>query len=50
MRGWRQIPARLVYGATIVGLGLVVARGFQRTFDEPDSAAARMVPIIGRTF
>jgi hypothetical protein len=49
MRGWRQIPARLVYAGLIVGTGLVVARGYQRTFDE-DSTATRMLPLFGRTF
>ena len=50
MRGWRQLPARLVYAATIVGLGLIVARGYERTFDEPDRAAARIAPLVQRTF
>jgi hypothetical protein len=33
MRGWRQIPARLVYAGLVTGLGLIVARGYQRTFE-----------------
>jgi hypothetical protein len=50
IRGWKQVPARLVYAATIVGLGLVVARGYQRTFDDPDVATARIVPLVGTRF
>ncbi|MEO8702909.1 MAG: hypothetical protein ABI867_22885, partial [Kofleriaceae bacterium] len=50
MRGWKQVPARLVYAATVVGLGLVVARGFERTFDDPDTASARVLPVFARTF
>jgi hypothetical protein len=41
MTGWRQLPARLVYAAAVVGLGLVVARGYERTFDRPASAEQR---------
>lgn len=50
LRGWRQVPARLLYAATVVGLGLVVARGYERTFDDPDAAAARVMPILRTTF
>lgn len=50
MRGWRQLPARLIYAGTIAGLGLVVARGYRRTFDEPDPVVARIVPIVARAF
>lgn len=50
MRGWKQLPARLVYAATIVGLGFVVARGYERTFDETDPAAARIAPLVRSTF
>jgi hypothetical protein len=50
MRGWKQLPARLVYAATVVGLGFVVGRGFQRTFDDPDPAAARVLPVYAQPF
>ena len=50
MKGWKQLPARLVYAATIVGLGLVVARGYERTFDDPGVASARIVPLVGTAF
>jgi hypothetical protein len=50
MRGWKQVPARLVYAATIVGLGFVVARGFERTFDDPAVTGARIVPLVGTAF
>jgi hypothetical protein len=35
IRGWRQLPARIVYAGAVTGLGLLVARGFARTFDGP---------------
>jgi hypothetical protein len=50
IKGWRQIPARLLYTGVIVGMGLVVARGYQRTFDDSDPAAARIVPMFARAF
>jgi hypothetical protein len=50
MRGWKQLPARLVYAATVVGLGLVVARGYERTFDRDGVTDARIVPVLGRSF
>lgn len=49
MTGWRQLPARLVYAGVVVGLGLVVARGYERTFDRP-AAAPPIVPVIATTF
>lgn len=50
MTGWKQLPARLIYAATVVGLGLVVARGFERTFDDPDMPTPRIVPLVGTAF
>jgi hypothetical protein len=54
MTGWRQVPARLVYAGVVVGLGLVVARGYERTFDRPAErpagAPALMLPMIATTF
>ncbi|HEU0033636.1 MAG TPA: hypothetical protein VFQ53_23575 [Kofleriaceae bacterium] len=52
MHGWKQVPARLVYAGMIVGLGFVVARGYQRTFGEDTQsvATARVVPIVGGAF
>ena len=51
MTGWRQVPARLVYAGAVAGLGLVVARGLQRTFDDDDPAATpRIVPLAGASF
>jgi hypothetical protein len=56
MTGWRQVPARLVYAATIVGLGVIVAKGYQRTFrtfqDETEAAAPTplMLPLANLTF
>jgi hypothetical protein len=54
MTGWRQVPARLVYGGIAVGLGLLVARGYQRTFSDPAPSGTTtqpvMMPIVGMTF
>jgi len=48
MTGWRQVPARLVYAGAVVGLGLVVARGYQRTFDAPDQGMMVLPVLDGR--
>ena len=50
MTGWRQLPARLVYAGAVVGLGLIVARGYERTFDRPADAAQRMAPLFAARF
>ncbi len=54
MTGWRQIPARLVYAGAIVGLGLIVARGYQRTFDDRDPADTSprelVLPVLSSAF
>jgi hypothetical protein len=53
LRGWRQLPARLLYAGAVVGLGVIVAHGYVRTFDRPDAAAsavAHVLPIVARTF
>jgi hypothetical protein len=47
--GWRQIPARLVYAGVALGLGLIVAHGYQRTFDRPGAPQAAM-PVLALTF
>jgi hypothetical protein len=49
-KGWRQVPARLVYAALIVGAGLVVARGYQRTFEDEGAQAPRVLPLIAQPF
>jgi hypothetical protein len=51
IKGWRQIPARLLYTAVIVGAGLVVARGYQRTFDDDEATSStRILPLVAHTF
>jgi hypothetical protein len=56
MKGWRQVPARLVYAGIIVGLGALVARGYRRTFDrapsEPTapSEMTAVLPLLTTTF
>ena len=50
MTGWRQLPARLVYAGAIVGLGLIVARGYERTFDRPSAMPPPMLPVLATMF
>ena len=57
MTGWRQLPARLVYGSVAAGLAVVVWHGYERTFDrtlgEPAAGApatALIVPVITGAF
>ncbi len=51
LKGWRQVPARLVYAGAIVGFGLVVAHGYRRTFASDDGdPAARIVPLLTTQF
>lgn len=51
-KGWRQIPARLVYAAANVGLGYLVYRGYRRTFDDSSAGApsALVMPLLSSTF
>jgi hypothetical protein len=51
MTGWRQLPARLVYAGLVVGLGFVVAHGYERTFDRSTMASATVaMPLFVTTF
>jgi hypothetical protein len=50
MTGWRQLPARLVYAGAAVGLGLIVARGYERTFDRPTNEAQPRREMIAPLF
>jgi hypothetical protein len=53
MTGWRQVPARLVYAGLAVGLGVIVARGYQRTFErtlDPPPATPLIVPLALAAF
>ncbi|HEX3479789.1 MAG TPA: M50 family metallopeptidase [Kofleriaceae bacterium] len=51
LTGWRELPARLGYAGMAIGLGLIVAHGYRRTFDPPPAASAasaampRIVPL-----
>lgn len=47
LTGWRQLPARFAYAAAAVGLGLIVARGYERTFDRSD---APIIPMMALRF
>ena len=48
MKGWKQLPARLVYAAAVGGFGYVVARGYQKTFD--DREAQVVMPLASFRF
>lgn len=57
LKGWKQVPARLIYAGTVVAWGLVVAHAYERTFDAankpldmPLSAARPVVPVLTGTF
>src|SRR5262249_48057068 len=50
MTGWRQVPARLVYAGAVVGLGLIVAHGYERTFDRSASESQMIVPLFAASF
>lgn len=52
MTGWRQIPARLVYAGAAIGLGFVVAHGYQRTFERSERTASDAItaPLWTRSF
>jgi hypothetical protein len=50
MTGIKQLPARLVYGAAVIGFGYVVARGYQKTFERQDATSTTMMPIVSGTF
>jgi hypothetical protein len=50
MHGWREVPARLVYAAVAAGLGVLVARGYERTFTAPTSTTSLVVPILNGAF
>lgn len=51
MTGWRQVPARLLYAGMAAGLGLIVARGYERTFDRSPGtpAAPRLIVPLAIT-
>ena len=48
VRGWRQIPARLLYAGAATGLGFLVARGYERTFEATTSAV--IAPVLSGAF
>jgi hypothetical protein len=55
LRGWREIPARLVYLGAAVAWAVVVAHAYQRTFDTPAASApasppAAIVPVVNARF
>ena len=50
MTGWKQVPARLVYAGAVVGLGFVVAHGYQRTFERDTTPTPMIIPLVQAPF
>jgi hypothetical protein len=52
LTSWKQIPTRIVYAGAVVGLGFVVARGYERMFDRSDGSSARVLilPVVNQAF
>ena len=50
LTGWRQVPVRLLYAAADVGLALVVARGYERTFQRAPASTALVLPVFSASF
>jgi hypothetical protein len=50
MTGWRQVPARIVYGALDVAFAYAVVRGYQRLFDGDETTATMSMPLMSVTF
>ncbi|MBA3463699.1 MAG: M50 family metallopeptidase [Deltaproteobacteria bacterium] len=53
MKGWRQVPARLVYAAANAGFGYLVYRGYRRTFDDDapaNASSALVLPVLSAAF
>jgi hypothetical protein len=52
LTGWRQLPARLLYAGAAVGLGVVVWRGYDRTFERTlhPAPALLTLPVFATTF
>lgn len=48
MRGWKQVPARLIYAALDVGFGYIVYRGYQKLFT--DNTTTMTMPLISASF
>lgn len=44
LTGGRQLPARLLYAVAAAGLGWIVVRGYQQTFDRPPAAGLSDAP------
>jgi hypothetical protein len=47
LTGWRRAVARVVYAGVVVGAGIVVAHGYERTFSRDD---ATVVPMLATSF
>jgi hypothetical protein len=50
LTGWRQIPVRILYAAADVGLALLVARGYQRTFQRSSATGTMTMPLYTARF
>lgn len=50
MRGWKQVPARLVYAALDVAFAYSVARGYQKLFDDATGETTVTMPLMSASF
>jgi len=50
LTGWRRVASRIVYAAADVGLAVIVAHGYQRTFTTPATATPLVLPVLTAAF
>jgi hypothetical protein len=53
LRDWRRVVARVIYAAADVGLALVVAQGYERTFEHTTTGATAtplVLPVLTTAF
>ncbi len=53
LTGWRRVASRVVYAAADVGLAVIVAHGYQRTFTTPATAMTAtplVLPVLTAAF
>jgi hypothetical protein len=48
MRGWKQVPARIVYAGLSAGFSYAIIRGYQRTFSDTTDPVS--VPLVTTAF
>lgn len=52
MKGWKQLPARLLYAALSAGFSYAIIRSYQRTFSHTtgDTTQSVTLPLLATTF